>query len=96
MTSFYVDASGKYLGGFDGVEPPVGAIEVPSPPNDARDLWNGGGWVVAHNPAILAQIIALEATVTQRRLREAMLGVDNGWLAALNSQIAALRQGEQP
>lgn len=40
---------------------------------------------------IKAQIQALEATVTQRRLREAILGTDGGWLAAIDQQIAALR-----
>jgi len=44
------------------------------------------------NAAIDAQIQALEATVTQRRLREAAL-TDEGkaWLADLDAQIAALR-----
>lgn len=37
------------------------------------------------------EIARLEATVTPRRLREAVLGIDGGWLANLNSQIAALR-----
>jgi hypothetical protein len=40
---------------------------------------------------ILLQIMALEATVTQRRLREAALGEDGGWLADLNAKIVALR-----
>lgn len=43
------------------------------------------------NEALLSQIRALEATVTARRIREAVLGVDNGWLAALNADIALLR-----
>ncbi|MDB5802254.1 MAG: hypothetical protein JWL63_3193 [Rhodocyclales bacterium] len=44
-----------------------------------------------HNETIQAQIIALESTVSQRRLREAVLGIDSGWLANLDSQIATLR-----
>lgn len=43
------------------------------------------------NNAIVAQITALEAQQTDRRVREAVLGVDNGWLANLNSQITVLR-----
>lgn len=39
----------------------------------------------------LAQIADLEATITPRRVREALLGVDNGWLAGVDAQIAALR-----
>lgn len=41
MTKYYIDSSGKYLGGFDGVQPPAAAIEVPSPPEDGRMVWNG-------------------------------------------------------
>lgn len=45
-TLFFVDASGVYLGGFSGVEPPTGAIQVPLPPGDARQLWDfqSGSW----------------------------------------------------
>jgi hypothetical protein len=43
------------------------------------------------NQLILNQIGGLEATVTPRRLREAVLGTDGGWLAGVNTQIAALR-----
>ena len=40
---------------------------------------------------ILDQIAALEATQTPRRMRDAVAGTDNGWLADLETQIAALR-----
>jgi hypothetical protein len=43
------------------------------------------------NQIILGQIAALEATVTPRRIREAVLGTDNRWLADINGQIATLR-----
>lgn len=46
---------------------------------------------VSHNDGIKSQIIALESTVTARRLREAIIGTDGGWLQNLNSQIASLR-----
>jgi hypothetical protein len=39
----------------------------------------------------LNQIAELESTVTERRLREAILGIDGGWLSSINAQIAALR-----
>ncbi len=39
----------------------------------------------------LKQIAELEATITTRRMREAALGTDNGWLANLDAQIQALR-----
>lgn len=38
------------------------------------------------------EILKLEYSITQRRLREAILGVDNGWLADVESKIAALRE----
>jgi len=44
--------------------------------------------------AILAEIAALEATVTNRRLREAALTeAGKAWLADVDAQIAALRIG---
>lgn len=39
----------------------------------------------------LSQIATLETQITARRQREAILGTDNGWLADIEAQIAALR-----
>lgn len=44
MTKYYVDAQGSYLGGFDGVNPPSGAFEVTSAPDDARQKWVNNAW----------------------------------------------------
>lgn len=41
---FYVTSEGRYLGAYDGVLPPLGAIEVPSAPQDARQTWDGAEW----------------------------------------------------
>lgn len=41
--------------------------------------------------AIRKQISDLETQITLRRLREAILGIDNGWLENIENQIAALR-----
>lgn len=38
-----------------------------------------------------AEIFQLEASITNRRLREAILGTDGGWLKNINDQIATLR-----
>lgn len=43
------------------------------------------------NALILSQIATLEASVTNRRMREAALGTDNGWLKGVDAQITALR-----
>ena len=40
---------------------------------------------------IKADIAALESSVTPRRQREAILGIDNGWLANVDIEIAELR-----
>lgn len=49
------------------------------------------------NAGLDAQILALEATVTQRRLREAALTeAGRAWLADLDAQIAALRAQRTP
>lgn len=46
---------------------------------------------VEHNEAIDAQIAALEATVTQRRIREAVNGTGKAWLDDVEQRITALR-----
>lgn len=39
----------------------------------------------------LEKILALESKVTDRRIREAILGIDNGWLKSINDEIVVLR-----
>jgi hypothetical protein len=40
----------------------------------------------------IKEIIALEATITPRRVREAILNIDNGWLYNLETEIYLLRE----
>lgn len=40
---------------------------------------------------ITAEISAIELTISPRRIREAVLGIDGGWLAEENEKINALR-----
>ena len=54
--------------------------------------------LAAHDPvaagaadSVKQKIATLEASITQRRQREAILGIDTGWLADVNAQIVALR-----
>ena len=56
-----------------------GLPELADPPSATQD------------ELIKRQVLALEAQQTPRRMREATLGLDNGWLADLESQIEALR-----
>jgi hypothetical protein len=55
---------------------------------DAREAaWQAG----EGKRLALAQIAKLEASITERRRREAILGIDGGWLANIDAQIATLR-----
>jgi len=80
------------LGYYEGDAIP-GDVPVPQRP-DATYTWDGSAWqstAETRNAPFKAQIGDLEALITQRRLREAALGIDNGWLANLNNQIATIR-----
>ena len=55
-----------------------GEVAVYSPPVNPDD-------------ALLLQISDLEQTITPRRIRDAILGTDNGWLAEVESEIETLR-----
>jgi hypothetical protein len=44
MTKYYIDELGNYLGGFDGAEPPEGAIEIDGPPVNGLDTFLNGQW----------------------------------------------------
>lgn len=53
MTRAYVSPAGSYLMSFDGDVPPPApdAIEVPSAPHDARQVWDFGGGKWSDAPA---------------------------------------------
>jgi len=80
----------------DGLE--EGSLVVPSDEAQIGWLWDGSVFtdsapaVIDPRQEILSQIAALEATVTNRRLREAALSdAGKAWLADADAQIAALR-----
>ena len=54
---YYVDALGNYLGGWDA-KPPEGAIEVPFPPEDARQIWDSE--LGSYEPLFIAPFPNLE------------------------------------
>ena len=82
------------LGYYEGDQISPSDIAVPQRP-DYTYTWDGQAWqpsAATHNAPILAQIADLEASVTDRRLREAMLtDAGRAWLADVDAQIAALR-----
>ncbi len=52
---YFVDSNGNFLGGFEETysDIPVGAIEVPTPPEDAGQIWDGSSWgIVPSQPKI--------------------------------------------
>jgi hypothetical protein len=81
------------------------AIEVTQTVRDIHELhpdyiWNGitltappqaEPYIPTPQELILQQINTIEQQITIRRNREAILGIDNGWLADINTQIAILR-----
>jgi hypothetical protein len=74
----YVDADGVYLGGFDGVAPPAGAVQVPSAPGDARQTWSfgSGDWSAAPAP--------VPAEITPMQLR--VQGAAAGWISEAEAE----------
>ena len=58
------------------------------PSKSDQDAWTAEYAVVE---AAMAEITRLELQVTQRRIREATLGTDGGWLANQEALIAAER-----
>lgn len=65
MTKYYRWADNTYVGGFDGVPPPPGAIEVPIAPSDARQVWTGANWGPLPPPPLFGKVTdAWRTTVT--------------------------------
>jgi hypothetical protein len=65
----------------------------------AGDIWVDSEWAAPTPPtveelarqAVLAEITRLESQITPRRMREALLGADGGWLEAQEALIAIER-----
>lgn len=56
------------------------------------DLWDGVNFTTPIKPRdIQAEIAVLEASITNRRIREAIRGQGKAWLDNIDDQIAALR-----
>jgi len=74
MTKFYVDSKGKYLGGFDGANPPQGSTQVSSPPPHGLFTWNGSAWVEPSDFYVLKRAQEYEKRgVTVKALLEALI-----------------------
>jgi hypothetical protein len=79
------------------VTPPLAWIECADDVTPQTHKYEGGQFallppVVPPTPSITSQILALEATITERRKREAILTQEGrDWLTAVDAQIATLR-----
>lgn len=62
-----------------------------STPQPTQDDLSAAEAIADEKITIKNTIAELESTITERRYREAILGIDNGWLKNINDQIAALR-----
>jgi len=78
------DFRGEKYWNEDGVECIVSEIGETIPDN-ATDT-------EPQNNQLKKQILTLERQQTSRRMREAILGIDGGWLLDIESQIVALRE----
>lgn len=90
MSKYYVDTAGNYIGAFEGANPPDDSIEVSSPPDHAKQKWNGEKYLPYVN--IQGQIDGLEDSITARNLRGAIAGIqyDIDAINKINAEIAAL------
>jgi hypothetical protein len=81
----------------------IHAYDIDGHQDDLIKAAGDAGWPEVDRPVdpgggvseAMMKIIELESTITSRRLREAILGTDGGWLSNVNQQIAALRKGSK-
>ncbi len=74
----------------------AGKTLVRSDTANINDTYDGAVFIAppvppAREPTKTEKIAAIEAQQTPRRVREAVLGKDAGWLASLDEQIVSLR-----
>lgn len=97
LNYLYPNASeNDYVVGYDGQETKI-QWNLDSPKPTAEEIIAAGASQgfqdhVA-NLETKRKISELESAITVRRIREAILGVDGGWLAQRNEQIKQLRDG---
>ena len=89
----YISLELGYYEASDDLPISLDSIPVPQRPDPTYE-WNSGQWNPSKatiNNAIYIQIKNLEDQQTDRRIREAVLNLDNGWLKGVNDQITLLR-----
>jgi len=84
-TKYYIDSTGKYLGGFSEDNPaiPELATEVDFPPTNADDVYHDGAWATSSERLIeqlKAQLKAMEQdAIVSRGIRELILLFSPMW-----------------
>jgi hypothetical protein len=68
-------------------------VEMTAQEIAARELESAANLAGTVLMNLKVEIYHLEAQITPRRLREAVLGTDGGWLAQHEAKIAKLREG---
>ena len=87
-------ASKDVQGNIITVKPNIEDLVIESDMASPGDRYEGGTFIPAPPPVLTAlqKIALLEMSITKRRLREAVIGVDNGWLENVDKQIDKLRK----
>ena len=67
-TKYFCDEAGTYLGAFDGVDPPIGSVEVPIGPSHVQQRWLGDSWSALPAPP--------SPYLTRRQLLLGLLSID--------------------
>lgn len=88
MIKYYRDSDDVVYGYEEGEQDELIFLAVGNGWEDITGSWPPPP---APSEAIKVRIYELEARQTARRIREAAMGIDKGWLADLDAQIAALR-----
>lgn len=77
--------------GWTGYDDSGKAVVITAIGQEPAPSWTTTPPLLTGNNLLLSQIETLESAVSDRRIREAVLGTDNGWLKNLDAQIADLR-----
>ena len=71
----------------------------PEKPSIYHTIWDGEKWALDKKTQLRAEslekITIIESSITPRRIREAVLGIDGGWLNEQEAAIKELRATEQ-
>lgn len=96
ITKYFVDKNGAYLGGFVGAEPPLDAIEVPVPPVNGTDIWDGNQFQSTLPASRHLTVLAFRNRFTKsEKVRIELAAIDNPAADAdARARAAVVRVGQ--